>query len=497
MKVLGPEALARPLEAGTVIVGSGAGGAVVAAELAEAGEDVLVLEEGDHHPPEALAAMSPAESLRRVWRDGGTALAVGLGDTPHIAVQLGRAVGGSSILTGGVCFRIPEAVLAEWRERHGLADYTPEGLEPFYRSVEEAIHVEEVPEAARSRSTALFAEGARALGYALKPIRRNTLGCEGRGLCNFGCPHQAKRSVDLTYLPRAVAAGARIVSGARVDRVELRDGRARGVVGRTAAGRRFRVRAGRVVVAAGAWHTPLLLRRSGIGRRSGQVGRNMTLHPAFRVSGLFEERVDGWKGALQSAFADAFEDEGITLVSFFVPPSVLVSTIPGAGPRFVEEARRAGHLAVFGGILHDEGGGRVRRGPGREPLVTYRMARRDRAAVPRLLRLLAETWFAAGARRVYLPVAGLDPVDADAFARLDLESVPARKLECTSQHPLGTARMGADPESAVVDPDGRSWEVPNLYVADGSVLPTSLGVNPQLAIMTVAARIAWRMVGKA
>ena len=148
---------------------------------------------------------------------------------------------------------------------------------------------------------------------------------------------------------------------------------------------------------------------------------------------------------------------------------------------------------MFGGLIHDNGSGTVRRGFGREPIVTYRMSRRDRALIPRFLRLLADTYFAAGARQVYLPVIGQDPVDADGLRRLELERVPSRSIECTSQHPLGTARMGIDPSRSVVDSNGRAWDVDGLYIVDGSILPTSLGVNPQLAIMAMAASIAWKL----
>ncbi|MFO0630064.1 MAG: GMC family oxidoreductase [Polyangiales bacterium] len=486
------------LEADVVVVGSGAGGSVVATELASRGLRVVVLEEGPRVTSEALGAMRPSESMRHVWRDGAFTLAMGVGDTPAINVTMGRCVGGSSVLTGGVCFRIPGHVLAHWRDELGLRDYTERGLDEAVAHVEEAIHVEEVPLDMRSRSTQLFAEGARARGIELSPIRRNTRGCDGCGRCNFGCPHGAKMSVDLSYLPRAVAAGAQVWSHALVDRIEMKGRRAVGVRGRLLDGPEGRpgshlaVRAPRVVVAAGAWHTPLLLRRSGIGNER-FVGEGLTLHPGFRVLGRFDEKVRGWQGALQSAYTDAYESEGITLMSLFVPTGVLGATMPGVGAEHTDRSARIDHLAMFGGILHDQGGGTVHRGLGREPFVTYRMAPEDRAKIPRVLTLMAETFFAAGAREVFLPVLGLRGLDADAFRALDLTQVPGRRYECASQHPLGSARMGCSPLNSVVDPDGKVWDLENVWIADGSVLPTSLGVNPQLSIMTVATRIAWRM----
>ena len=490
------------LDCDDVIVGSGAGGAVVAALLAESGRRVLVLEEGPHVPIETIQRLRPSQHLARVWRDGGMTVAVGVGDSPTINVTMGRAVGGSSIVTGAVCFRTPEHVLADWSGRLGLRELTESSLRPHFEEVERAISVEEVPEQMRSLGTQRFAEGAQKLGYVMEPLRRNTKGCNGCGRCNFGCPHGAKMSVDMTYLPRAVAAGATIWSDCLVDTIAMKGGRATGVQGRII-GRnpgflhragRIRVRAQRVVVAAGAYHTPLLLDRCGAGKRSGQVGRNMTLHPSFRMFARFEERIEGWRGALQSAYSRSLQHEGLTMVGLFVPPGVLAATMPGFGTEHVRRAADIPHLAVFGGLLHDEAGGTVRRGPGREPFVTYRMAREDRARIPNVIRRMAEVFFAAGAKEVFPPILGQPGVTADQFARLDLDNVPSMRLECSSQHPLGSARMGTSEGTSVTNVDGRVWGTENLFVADGSLVPTSLGVNPQVTVMALATRVAQRMM---
>ncbi len=305
-------------------------------------------------------------------------------------------------------------------------------------------------------------------------------------------------SVDMTYLRRAVDAGARIYSDFRVRNVIAEGGRAVGVVGRIrnrengAPGSDFTIHARRVVVAAGAFCTPLILERSGVGRRSGQLGKNLTLHPGYRMMARFDERIEGWKGALQSAYCHAFEHERINMTGLFVPPGILAGTMHGVGDAHAERAGLIPHLAVFGGMIHDDGGGQVRHAFGRR-YMTYRMSPRDSHATSRAISLLGKTFFAAGAREVFLPVLGAGPVDADAFRKIDLDRIPRRKLECASQHPLGTARMGVSGDHAVVDPDGQSFELENLFVADGSILPTSLGVNPQETIMAMATRIAWKL----
>jgi choline dehydrogenase-like flavoprotein len=219
----------------------------------------------------------------------------------------------------------------------------------------------------------------------------------------------------------------------------------------------------------------------------------MTMHPGFRMFARFEEKIRGWRGALQSTYTTSMEDQGITLTSLFIPPGVLAATMPGVGREHTDNAKRVDHLAVYGGIIHDHGGGRIHPGFGREPFATFRMTKEEKAKIPVLLTAMAESFFDAGAAEVYLPILGLRGQTADQFRKLDLAKVPGRRIECGSQHPLGTAQMGADRARGATDHSGRMWDVEQLYVADGSILPTSLGVNPQLAIMSVATRVAWRM----
>jgi choline dehydrogenase-like flavoprotein len=493
------------LECDVVVIGSGAGGATVAWRLANAGRRVVVVEEGPHVPAEVHGQMRPSESLRHVWRDGGLSVAAGIGDTPTINVTMGRVVGGSSVVTGGVCLRPPDEVHARWVHERGLAELGQQRLEPWFNEVERLIHVEPVPASRRSKGTRRFGEGLeRAHGVQLSELKRNTRNCDGCGTCNFGCPQQAKLSVDIALLPEAMARGAIVVSDARVDAIVFRGARAEGVRGRLLGAQGdhrgrpgFAIRAREVVLAAGAWHDPDLLRRSLPAWRwplLPQLGRHLTLHPSFRMLARFDEEIRGWQGALQSAYTAHFMDRGMTLVSLFVPPGVLAATMPGFGPAHGRRARDIPSLAMFGGLLHDEGGGVVLPSPTREPVVAYRMARADRARIPALLRLMAEIFFAAGARECFLPVLGADPVTPDTLHRLPLESLPGHRFESASQHPLGTLRMGRSSREGVVDVDGRPFGADGLWVADGSIVPTSLGVNPQVTVMAMALRVADRLL---
>jgi choline dehydrogenase-like flavoprotein len=490
--------VATPVQASVdvVIVGSGASGAVVASHLAREGLSVVVLEEGGHYTPEEYGALTPSQSLRRIAREAGLCTAVGVGDTPLIAVMAGKCVGGSSVLTGGVCFRIPDEVLHGWSRDLGLTGMTSDALAPFFEDVEERVHVETVPLTMRSRGTELFVEGAAKLGIPMHSLRRNTHACKGAARCNFGCPNRAKMSVDISYLPDAFAHGARLYSDALVEKIDIAGGVARGVRGRFLDGETgeprvaFEFRAKLVVVACGSMHTPVLLRRSGLDHKD--IGRHLTLHPAFRVGALFDDEVAGWDGALQSVYSDHFlEHDGFTLVGVYSAVNVLSAAFPGVAGHYRKLVREMPRLAIFGGMVHDDGGGRVHRWLSREPLVLYKMIARDKARLMKGIQTVAKMAFAAGAREVMLPIFGMPTVTKPSDLDFLVEHSPsARKVECMAFHPLGSAKMAIDRSGGVVKPTGETWDVDNLIVADGSVLPTSIGVNSQLPIMAVATKIA-------
>lgn len=481
-----------------VIVGSGAGGAVVAALCAEAGLAVVILEEGGYYTPAEYGKFRPSESLRRLGRESGMFPVAGVGDTPLISLMQGKCVGGSSVMTGGVCFRVPEEILHQWSTELGLSDMSPDAMDPHFAEVEARVNVTEVPVHARSRGTELFVSGADKLGISINSMRRNTKDCQGHARCNFGCPVGAKLSVDVSYLPGAIEHGARIYADSRVDDILTHNGRASGVSGVVLGGadgrptHRFKIHAKVVVVAAGTIHTPMVLARAGIGVNTGVLGNHITLHPSFRVSGIFDEEVRGWDGAMQSVYSNHFADDGLTLVGIYSAVSVLAAAFPGVGAEHLRYIKKMKNAAMFGGMIHDEGGGSVRQHvAGREPLLTYRMAEQDKRRLLRGVGIVAEMAFAAGAKEVILPFFGYPALTRPEDLRAAIENPPdASRIECMSFHPLGSARMGVNEKLGVVRTTGESFDLPGLYVADGSVLPTSIGVNSQLPVMAVATKIA-------
>jgi choline dehydrogenase-like flavoprotein len=483
------------LRVDAVVVGSGSGGAIVARELARFGHDVAVIEEGRHVRPEQYRAFSPIEAFRILLREAGLGVAVSLRPSPVMSVLAAKCVGGSSVVTGGVCFQIPGEVLGQWQAQ-GLADLTEARLTPLASELEADLSVETVPERMRSRSTERFVEGAARMGISMKSVRRNTQGCEGRSLCNFGC--DKKKSVDVAVLPEAIERGATILCEARVETVIIERGTAVGVRGHFASREPgapripFEVRANTVIIACGSLHTPKLLHHSGL--RSKHIGNNLTLHPSFRVGALFDEAIMGWNGAMQSTYSDHFKDEGITLIGAYTAPNIIAASLPGSGREHRAYMERLPHMAFFGAMVHDEAQGYMGSPGAREPLAHYTLGKRDTHRMWRAIEILGRMAFAAGAREVFLPILGGPGLRTESELDALLHHRPSvRRIESMSFHPLGTARMSAEASHGVVKPSGETWEVKNLYVADGSVLPTSLGVNSQLPIMTMAMHIARRL----
>ncbi|MFO0587894.1 MAG: GMC family oxidoreductase [Polyangiaceae bacterium] len=484
----------RPLQeaADVVIVGSGPAGATVARSLSARGLRVIVVEEGPEVRPEQFPA-SGLQAMRRLYRDMGTSMAFGNVPMPYLQ---GRVVGGTSVINGAISWRLPPEIVQGWiqadpRLSEGLSY---EAIAAAEQRIEERLHVRPTDPLVAGKKNLLLAKGADALGVSHRPIRRNVSGCVGEGRCLQGCPHGAKLSMDRSFLPDAVASGARIFAGMRVDRLLLTNGRAAGVTGVSAAGARFEIRARHaVVLAASAIQTPVLLLKSGLSH--GPVGEGLTAHPGVSVTGRFKEAVTSYRGATQGHEVTGYRAEGIKLEALGFDLSLLASRLPGVGADLARRIAEADQYAVWGAALRAEGRGRVRSGPTR-PLVTYSLTPEDVRKARRGVRILGDVLLAAGAEEVYPGVPGFDPVvrSPDRMAAFEREgSLSAADYTMSMTHLFGTAKMGSDRRTSVVGPDFQHHTTERLYVADSSVFPTNLGVNPQIAIMALAEVCASRV----
>jgi choline dehydrogenase-like flavoprotein len=493
-------------ECDVAIVGSGAGGAVAAAVLAEAGLDVVVLEAGAYmdartYPEEPLAA------LEALYRDGGLTIAEG---RPPIPVPVGRAVGGTTVINSGTCFRAPDHVLERWRADHGIG-WASE-LAPDYAQGEEMLDVAPVDPATMGRNGQLLMEGAEALGVSHAPLQRNAGRCVQCSSCPGGCKLDQKQAMHVSYLPRAVAAGARIRAGVEVERVDFDGVQAVGVsglftpmpAGRPADGlsvppRSYALRARRaVVLAGGAFGTPELLLRSGFSSSGGELGRNLHIHPACWVGARFGEEVRGWEGVMQSYAVDEWEEEhGILLEATFTPLAFGAQWLPGTGREHQEKVLNYGQIASTGVHLSDSSSGQVGLNGDGSLRLTYALTEDDARRLTFGIARAAELMYAAGAEEVYPQISGIPTIARERIPDLEASPPKASRLRLEAFHPMGTARMDADPHRGVTGPDGAVHGAENLYVADGSLLPSSIGVNPMMTIIAFASRVARQLAERA
>ncbi len=496
-KAITPERVAGPSRwtADVVVVGSGAGGGVAAAVLAQAGLDVIVLERGGYFN-EADFTHREQEAYRDLYLDGAlTSTTDGA-----IGILAGANLGGGTTINYTTSFATPARVREEWDRVAGFDGvFTGAAYDEASAAVHERLGVNTDHNWPAARD-ALMEKGLRGLGWHVDPMPRNVAGCREDvcGYCTMGCRIGAKRGTLRTFLEDAAAAGARIVVQAAVDRVLVEDGEAVGVVA-DANGHRLEVRARAVVVAAGALNTPAVLLRSGV--RSRPVGRHLRLHPVTVVWGRFAEPVEPWTGILQGLYSDEFADLDGEGYGFKFETAPVHPMLPAGffgwdgGRRFKELLLGYRHWGLIGVLLRDKGAGRVTVGRDGSPRWSYRLGKADLAHLRVGVRRGAEVLAEAGAEEVVasttVPVswAPRSSGSLESFlAGVDAIGYGPHQTAYLSFHQMGSARMGADPQEAAVGADNQVHGTPGLYVMDASCFPTASGVNPMISIET----IAWR-----
>jgi choline dehydrogenase-like flavoprotein len=470
-----------------VVIGTGAGGAVVGRELAEAGLAVVFVEEGRYYDRSQFTGRA-FQMQQRLYRRGGSTFSVG---NTAIPIPLGQSVGGTTTVNSGTCFRTPERVLARWADELGLTDLAPDKMGGYFERVESVLGVEPARRELLGGNGRVIARGCRALGFTRHgPLRRNAPACDGQGVCCFGCPTDAKRSTNVSYIPLALRAGAELFTGARVTRIIVDGGRARGVVAHTEDGHTLTIRGRAVVVACGAIMTPLLLDQQNLGARSGQLGKNLSIHPAAGALAEFDEQIMPWNGIPQGYSIEELHEEGILYEGASVPLEMTMSMTQMIGPELIRLAESYDHVASFGFMVEDSSRGAVRNVLG-QPMIQYWLTDKDVSHIKRGMDVLAQVFFAAGARRVHTGINGFDVLDSpDDLAALRRANIRPWDLDLSAYHPLGTARMGSDPASSVIGSDHQLHDTEGLYVVDGAAVPSAVGVNPQITIMALATRAA-------
>jgi choline dehydrogenase-like flavoprotein len=494
-----PAGATLQLKADAVVVGSGAGGAIAAYELSRAGKKVIVLEAGPYVPSEKFTEML-AVSMGTMYADhGGQSNTTG-----DITVLQGACVGGSTVVNAALCFRTPDYYLNLWGKQFGLRNLSPATLRPYFEKVERNLNIKTAGAAETSAGAELIAQGLKKMNLPLGHARRNVKDCMLTGACFSGCASDRKRSMLVTYLPWATQLGAVIHADTRVTRVLADERGAKGVEAEVvdpASGQlkaKVQVDAPIVVLAAGPVQTPILLQRSGLANSSGQVGKNFACHPTLSVTAVFDKPVDDFYGATHSLYMDRYtlpEAGGYLLLNAVQDPvEASIQVEPGTGKPYVAYMSQYRNTIRLISLIHDKNSGEVKWENGAKS-IRYDVDDEDFEAMKKGLKTTCKVLFASGARKLHVPSS--QPLEITKAEDVDamiggLKNERAR-YRYTSFHPQGTCRMGADPKTTVVNPYGETHDVKRLYVADASLLPTSIGYNPSETVYALAHYISDRI----
>jgi len=489
------------LHCDVVIVGSGAGGSVLAERLTARGLDVVMLEEGGYWTRRSFDGRED-HSYPRLYQE----MANRATDDQSVLILQGRSVGGGTTVNWCTCFRTPRRVLDHWRDHHGVKGLTEEVLTPHWEAIEKRLHIAEWPLDRMNANNQVLWDGCGKLGYSRGLVRRNVNNCANLGYCGLGCPLDAKMSMLVTLIPDAVEKGMRLVANASVRRLLVGNRRVGGVEAELLdpetdrpTGVTLKVMAKTVVVSGGAINSPALLLRSNLDG-NGNVGKRFFLHPVVIMSALMPEPVAAWSGAPQSAYSHHFIDRGAGKLGFLlevppIMPLIAATVFPGFGEQHQALLETLPYTQTTIAICHDgllpeDAGGTVKlRDPEeRRVSIEYPLQPFHFEAFRAACKEMARIQFAAGAREVRSlhskPVLIRKVGDID--AAMDAAAWEPGRVRVATAHQMGGCAMGGDPRTSVVDSTLRYHGMDNLFVVDGSVFPTSLGVNPQETIYGVA-----------
>lgn len=485
-----------------LVIGSGPGGATAARVLAEAGREVVVLEEGGDFTGTALTQRDGA-MYDQLYMDRGGRVT----EDVSVSVLQGRALGGGGVINVSDVVPIPHGVLHHWQKRHGLTDFSPEALAPFERKALEDLSANPIDEARVNRANRLLRLGTEKLGLRGEVMRHNRVGCAGLGTCLLGCPINAKRNPRFVSIPMAVDKGARFYCRARALSIGSPESELKRVMVGVLDERgyrvtsRFELRARVVIVAANAVGSAELLLRSGIG--NSHVGQHLTLQPQLPITALFDEPIRAFDGIPQAYAVTEWEVEdhpehglwGFRIEAVMGTPGNVASLLPLAGRAGKELMRSYDRIAASLLLVPDEPSGTVRAGASAgHPVIRYRQAENHKARLRLAVKAAARIYFAAGAKQVLVPT--IPPLVLESEA--DLAKADALRFEpatapLISAHQQGSVRFASSPERGGADPDGQVWGTRDVYVFDSSGFPSSASSHTMTPILTVAHYLAAKL----
>ncbi|MDV3277380.1 MAG: GMC family oxidoreductase N-terminal domain-containing protein [Nitrososphaerales archaeon] len=496
------------LECDVCIVGSGAGGSVIADRLSEAGLSVLVIEQGPYETSETYKR-SEFTMMQKLFQQSGTAATKDL----SFVLLAGRGVGGGTAVNWNTCLKPPWTVLQEWESAFGIHGLMGKRFAAYVSDVWSALKVNDAESQRNGNNQALW-DGCKALGFRegvdYEVIQRNAVGCQQRcDYCTYGCTYACKQSTSMNYLPSAFRRGARFLFDTRVDRVVVEAGAAKGVVATCTSGGKslnVEVNARAVVAACGGIETPALLLRSGV--KDGNVGKYLRLDPTVAVSGLYPKAVSAWAGPPQTVAVWRFINLDGAYHGFWVEAAPAHPGLFALGTPWVDGRQHKDFMRQYYArsadsivLLRERSWGVVSVDGAGYPVVDYQLEQKDKDMLVRGMEETARILAAAGALQVWTthnkPVTAgngtkpVTPQELDRFCDgVKAEGIDSNRLMLFSAHLMGSCRMSSDPSKGPTSPSGELHSVKSLYIGDACVFPTTPAVNPMITIMAMARRTA-------
>ncbi|KAK4511724.1 uncharacterized protein ATC70_007267 [Mucor velutinosus] len=489
-----------------IIVGSGAGGGVVAAQLAEAGFSVLVVEKGKYYHQEDMVPDDDQFAFSTMYEDGGIA--------PNAAgtvnVLSGSTFGGGTAINYLACLEPSDDVRREWAEKSGLSYFSSPQFQDDLNKAAGRIGVS-TDNIVHSGPNQKLIDGCRKLGHAVKTVPQNTSGRSHHcGKCYTGCAAGIKNSTTNTWLKDAASHGARFLDCTRVNGILIRKGKAVGVSCNVHHSQQIhKLFAKRVVVAGGALHTPSLLKRSGL--LNPNIGQHLRLHLASICVGIYSQATNPTQGALLTSVCDAFENwegthHGFKIECFTQGLGMFSGMIPWLGAAKHKETmlRYRNAVITFAMMRDKDSKCSVQYDPYGKVDISCDLSKHDIANLVQGIVEMAKIHVAAGARQIHVSQHSVDSFEFNAHEKSSVHH--PRFLEWikslqgqgapvpSSGHQMASCRMGASPKTSATKYTGETWDVGHLYVADSSLFPTALGVNPMLTIEAIALHVSRNII---
>ena len=496
------------IKADLCVIGCGAGGGMVAMLAAQAGMKVVVLEAGPFLTPSDMNQREESMFPKLYWDSGGRTTA-----DHAIRIHQGRGIGGSTLHNLNLCKRIPDSILQNWEAKFKLESLTSPNWGRLYQEVEKLLNVTTIPKSMQNQHNRLLEKGCHDLGWSGGMLNYNRTGCIGSGFCELGCAYDAKNNVCKVLVPEAVKAGAEFFSYCQATRILHCNGKIEGVEALALDHQSYRpigkvsIQSRKVCLSASATGSAALILRSQIPHPQNSVGHNLHIHPGVIAIGEFSHEVRAWEGVPQSYECTQFLNfdtsqknlypNRLWIVPAFAHPMGAALMLPGYGKSHSSLMARYGHIAVFSAMLHDHTTGLVYPNGDLGLGIEYQPHTDDLQELRYGLKACAQLLFAAGAIKVMIPC---DPLlefkNPEELEKINHIVLAKYKLDITAVHPMGTVPMGDDPATAAVDSHGCYHHIQGLWIADGSLFPSSIGVPPQLSIYALGLHVGQHLINQ-